>query len=149
MISKKHRMIMYGVAVQLLIVAIVAYAAFPVSKPEEPLRLVYHTNAGEVLFDHQAHASIKGYALACADCHHEHGGEEIDPVACGLCHPPRQAGSKFPEFCLDCHTDESEFENPDTIKRADAFHTQCIGCHEQYGKGPQSGSTQCAKCHVL
>ena len=50
MTSKKHRLIVYGVAVQLLLIAIVCYAAFPVKTPEQPIRLMYQTNAGKVLF---------------------------------------------------------------------------------------------------
>ncbi|MDA8140490.1 MAG: cytochrome c3 family protein [Desulfobacteraceae bacterium] len=149
MTSKKHRMIMYGVAIQLFLIAIVCYAAFPIKTPEEPLRRMYNTNAGRVLFDHQAHASVKGYALNCLDCHHKHGDEEIPPVACGLCHPPLPQGATFPESCFDCHADASEIENPETMKRSDAFHKQCIGCHEEYGKGPKAGSENCSKCHIL
>lgn len=149
MTSKKHRLIIYGVAIQLLLVAIVCYAAFPVPTPEEPIRIMYQTNAGKVLFDHQAHAGVKGYALACVDCHHLHEGEEIAPVACGLCHPPKSEGSTFPESCFDCHEDKSEIEKPDTMKRSDAFHKQCIECHKEYGAGPGPGSENCSKCHVL
>jgi hypothetical protein len=148
MISKKHRMILFAVAIQLLIVAIVCYAAFPMTAPEKPIRLVYYTTAGKVLFDHQAHASIKGYGLACADCHHMHGKKEIQPVSCGLCHPPLPADNRFPESCMDCHKNVSEFKDTDIMKRTDAFHAQCIGCHEQFGKGPQSGPEECSKCHV-
>jgi hypothetical protein len=149
MTSKKHRMIMYGVAIHLLLIAIVCYAAFPVKAPQEPIRVVYHTNAGKVLFDHQTHAGATGYGLACSDCHHSHPeGEEIDPVSCDLCHPPRPEGKQLPASCLDCH-EASDIESPDIMKQSDAFHKQCIGCHEQFGKGPQSGSANCSKCHVL
>ena len=149
MTSNKHRMIMYAVAAMLLIVAVVSYAAFPKAAPEEPLRMVYPTNAGKVLFDHQAHATSRGYGLSCTDCHHLHFGEELEPVSCSLCHHPVRDGKVPPESCLDCHSDAAEFENPETLKRPDAFHTQCIGCHEQFGKGPPSGAEGCAKCHVL
>ncbi|KJS31395.1 MAG: hypothetical protein VR64_11305 [Desulfatitalea sp. BRH_c12] len=149
MTSKKHRMIVYGVALQLLLVAIVCYAAFPVKPPEEPLRLMYQTNAGKVLFDHQMHATTKGYALACADCHHPHYDAELEPMSCSMCHPPRPEGIKTPESCLDCHDDISEIENTEIMKRSDAFHSQCIGCHDQYGQGPPSGPEGCGQCHVL
>lgn len=129
-------MIMYGVAIHLLLIAIVCYAAFPAKTPQEPIRLMYHTNAGKVLFDHQTHASAEGFGLGCSDCHHSHPeGEDIEPVACGLCHPPRPAGKELPEFCLDCH-DASEIENPEIKKRADSLHLQCTQCHEGYGRGP-------------
>ncbi|MBT8340575.1 MAG: cytochrome c3 family protein [Desulfatitalea sp.] len=151
MTSKKHRLIIYGVAVQLLLVAIVCYAAFPVEKPEEPIRLMYQTKTGKVLFDHQTHAGVNGYALACLDCHHLHDGEEIEPVACGLCHlpKPKPESATYPESCFDCHSDESELEDPNTPRRPDAFHKQCEQCHEQYGHGPGGGSDNCGKCHVL
>ena len=148
MTSKKHRLIMYGVAVQLILIAIVCYAAFPVEKPQEPIRLMYQTIAGKVLFDHQTHATVKGYALECLDCHHAHFDEEIEPVACSLCHTAKGQTKEFPESCFECHGDASEIEDPDTLKRADAFHQQCVQCHEQYGAGPQSGSENCSACHV-
>ena len=139
MTSKKHRWIIYGVAIQLLLLAIVCYAAFPVPTPEEPFRVMYQTNAGKVLFDHQTHASVDGFALDCVDCHHLHDGEELDPpVACGLCHLSKQdsAQKNYPESCFDCHDDKSALEDPDTSSRADALHQQCTECHDEYGKGP-------------
>ncbi len=149
MTSKKQRMVMYGITCLLLLVAIVSYAAFPVQEPEEPLRIMYQTNAGRVLFDHKTHTSAQGYGLACTDCHHPHPeGEEIEPVSCALCHPPVPPDTKTPEFCIDCH-DPSEITDPEIMKRSDAYHEQCIGCHEQYGAGPQAGSENCGQCHVL
>jgi hypothetical protein len=31
-------------------------------------------------------------------------------------------------------------------KRSDAFHQQCAGCHEDFGKGP--AESNCNGCHV-
>lgn len=149
MTSKKHRMIVYGVAVQLLLIAIVCYAAFPVKAPEQPIRLMYHTNAGKVLFDHQTHSSVTGYGLACFDCHHHPQDDDTALVACGQCHfpePPEEG--VVPENCLECH-DASDVEDSEYTKRSDAFHNQCIQCHEEFGKGPLSGSQHCSQCHVL
>lgn len=166
MTSKKHRMIMYGVAVHLVLIAIVCYAAFPVNTPEEPIRLMYYTNAGKVLFDHQTHASAQGYGLGCIDCHHAHPeGEEIEAVSCAMCHPPRPAEKQLPESCLDCH-DSSEIESPEIDRRADVLHQQCTECHEGYGRGPMHSGflseaakqdhqdrpnpwVDCNKCHIL
>lgn len=148
MTSQKHRTIMYGVTILLLAVAIVGYAAFPVPTPEEPIRLMYHTNAGKVLFDHQTHASAGGFALSCTDCHHLHMGEEIEPVSCAMCHPPRPEGMTIPESCFDCHMPD-EIEDPMIMKRSEALHEQCMSCHEHYGKGPSFGPDECAKCHVM
>lgn len=148
MTSKTHRMIVYGVAVLLFFVAIVCYAAFPVQTPEEPIRLMYQTNAGKVLFDHQTHASEIGYGISCFDCHHHPPEEDDALVACGQCHLPKPEEGVYPESCLDCH-DESELEDSEYPKRSDAFHEQCIQCHEEFEQGPRSGSENCSQCHVL
>lgn len=149
MTSKKHRMVVYGVAIHLFIIAVVCYAAFPVQDPEEPVRIMYQTNAGKVLFDHKTHTSVPGYGLDCADCHHTHPeGEDFEPIACNMCHPPRAKNTEPPESCLDCH-DLSEIEAPEIMKRSDALHQQCAQCHEEFGAGPRYVSEDCSKCHVL
>ena len=148
MTSKKHRMIAYAVAVQLLLIAIVCYAAFPVKAPEQPIRLMYHTNAGKVLFDHQAHSAANGYALDCFDCHHHPPGDEEALVACSQCHPANPEEGKVPESCLECH-DAADVEDAELPKESDAFHQQCIRCHVQFSAGPGEGPENCSKCHVL
>ena len=163
MTSKKHRTIVYGVAILLVFVAVVCYAAFPIQAPEEPIRVMYQTNAGKVLFDHQAHSDVDAFALNCIDCHHEHPeGEELpEQVACGLCHSTSSQEMTPPEFCLDCH-DESEIKEAEITKRSDAIHMQCTQCHFEYGKGPLYKNSlsdeakgqpnewiDCNKCHVL
>jgi uncharacterized membrane protein len=148
MTPKKHRMIVYGVAVQLLLIAIVCYAAFPVAAPEEPIRLMYQTNAGKVLFDHKTHAGEKGIGLDCFDCHHHPPDDESALIACGQCHLPVPEEGVVPESCLECH-DASEVEDSEYPKRSDALHQQCWQCHEEYEKGPTSSSDDCSKCHVL
>ena len=148
MTSKKHRLIVYGLAVHLLVVAIVCYAAFPVEAPEEPIRLMYQTNAGKVLFDHQTHTSDTGYGLSCFDCHHHPPDDESALIGCGECHLAKPEEGVVPTSCLDCH-DESDVEDSEYPKRVDAFHDQCIQCHEEYEAGPMSGGDNCNKCHVL
>jgi hypothetical protein len=147
MTSKKHRMIVYGVAVQLLVVAIVCYAAFPVKKPEEPIRLIYQTNVGKVLFDHKTHTGEKGLGLNCFDCHHHPPDDEAALAACGQCHLPAPEEGVVPESCLECH-DASDVEDSEYPKRSDALHRQCWQCHEEYEQGPTSGSDDCSKCHM-
>jgi len=48
--SKKELRIAYGLAVILLIVGVISYAAFSAKVPEEPIRLMFQTAAGKVLF---------------------------------------------------------------------------------------------------
>jgi hypothetical protein len=148
MTSKKHRLIAYAVAIQLLLIAIVCYAAFPVKAPEQPLRIEYHTNAGRVLFDHQAHASASGIALDCYDCHHHPPGDEEALVSCKKCHLAEIKKDEVPDSCLECH-DAGDVEGTEIPKESDAFHHQCIQCHVQFGAGPGEGPENCSKCHVL
>jgi hypothetical protein len=129
MFSKKELMLAYGVAVCLLVIGVISYAAFPLKAPQEPLRLMYTVAAGNVLFNHKIHTGEEGYGLSCEDCHHELlEGESDEPQACGECHDP----------------DEGDEEMP---KRADAFHQQCAGCHEDYEAGP--AEKDCTLCHAL
>jgi len=129
-------------------IAVVCYAAFPVEKPEEPIRLMYQTNAGKVLFDHKTHAGESGYGLDCFDCHHHIPDDEEGLISCGVCHVPEQEEGVHPASCLDCH-EEEELEDSEYPKRSDAIHDQCWGCHEEFEQGPTSSSEDCGKCHVL
>ena len=43
--------------------------------------------------------------------------------------------------CGECHEPDAE----DMVKRSEAFHMQCKGCHEDDGTGP----INCSECHVL
>lgn len=112
----------YCIAAILLAMGIVCYAAYP-EKPEEPIRIMMKSTAENVLFEHQGHTSEDGYGIACLDCHHAWDEDpEIKPMSCSECH---------------------EKDSEDPIKRFDALHQQCIGCHEDDGTAP----TECTDCH--
>jgi Zn finger protein HypA/HybF involved in hydrogenase expression len=121
MTSKGEQSLALALAAILLVVGIVCYAAFAQKAPEEPVRLMFKTTAGKVLFDHKTHVSDDGYAIACDDCHHE---EQDETMSCSG------------EWC---HGPDSD------PKRGDALHMNCKGCHEDMGAGP----VECAACHVL
>jgi len=130
MFTKKELKLAYALAVCLLVIGAICYAAFPVNEPEQPVRLMFEVVAGKVLFDHKTHTSEFGYGLSCVDCHHEiEDPEEEEAQACGECHDP----------------DEGDEETP---KRADAFHQQCGNCHEEFGAGPRIIDEDCNTCHV-
>lgn len=114
----------YSLAVVLLLIGVVAYAALPLRAPDEPVRVVFQNKAGKVVFDHKEHSSLAGYGYRCIDCHHDIGSDEERPAACGECHLP-----------------EDEYG----LNRSDTFHELCIGCHDHGGLGP----VECAGCHVL
>ncbi len=121
MTSKGEQFLAYCLAAILLIVGVVCYAAFPQKAPEEPVRLMFKTSAGSILFAHKTHTSDDGYGLACDECHHE---QQEDTMSCSG------------EYC---HGPDSD------PKRGDALHINCKGCHEDGGAGP----VECAACHVM
>ncbi|NVM21697.1 MAG: cytochrome c3 family protein [Desulfobacterales bacterium] len=121
MTSKNEQLLALVLTAILLVVGVVCYAAFPTKTPEEPVRIMFKTTAGKVLFDHKTHTADAGYGIACDDCHHE---EQDESKSC--------SGE-------DCHSPDSE------PKRSDAFHANCKGCHEDGKAGP----VECAACHVM
>ena len=126
MTSKKELLLALSLTLVLLVVGVISYAAFPAKSPDQPVRLMFKGVAGKVLFTHKMHTSESGYDVACSDCHHNLEEGETDPQACGECH-------------------EIESDDEDVPERTDAFHSQCIGCHQENEAGPE----KCASCHVM
>jgi predicted CXXCH cytochrome family protein len=123
--AKTQRNIAYCITVVLFVVGVVCYAGFSQKTPANPVRIMYQTKAGKVLFDHKRHASANGYGIDCSDCHHNLEDEEgSKPVACNTCHKP-----------------DNDDEAP---KLSEAFHTLCIDCHKDQDAGP----VKCSECHV-
>ncbi|PQP35258.1 cytochrome C, partial [Desulfobacteraceae bacterium SEEP-SAG9] len=63
------------------------------------------------------------------------------------CHslpPEGEEGETLSMSCADCHAPD-EIEGTEMIKKADAFHFQCIDCHKANEAGPE----ECASCHVM
>ncbi|MBW2366703.1 MAG: cytochrome c3 family protein [Deltaproteobacteria bacterium] len=143
MTPRKELKLAYALAVILLVVGTFSYAAFPAKAPEQPIRLMFKSVAGKVMFDHQTHLTDGGYGISCQDCHH-HPQEEPDLRSCSECHQIPADGEMVPTACLDCH-ESDELEDSQMSKRADALHGQCIDCHKEYDAGP----VECAQCHVL
>lgn len=110
-----------GLIIVLLAVGVIAYGAFPVAEPDEPVRMVYPGSAGSVVFTHDLHASGDGYVQDCLSCHHNIEDDDIYD-------------------CRECHGPDKDV---DYIGMTDALHTQCIQCHEDVGAGP----VDCAGCH--
>ena len=133
-------------ATVLFVVGIVSYAytAFSAKPPENPVRIMYHSAAGKVLFDHKTHTADTGYGFSCWDYHHHPPEDEAAPRACGDCHNLPIEQGKLTESCADCH-DENEIESSEVSKMGDAFHLQCINCHTDAGAGPEDRNS----CHLL
>jgi len=128
MAFKKDAQVALRVAIVLLIVGVLCYAAFPQKVPDEPVRIMMTNLGGNVLFDHKIHASADtGYGLACGDCHHNILDDDSDP-----------------ESCENCHEKDSD----SLPNRSEAFHLQCDGCHLDYNIGPEESDKRCRMCHA-
>lgn len=144
MAPNKELRLAYGLMVVLFVVGVITYAAFPAKTPDVPIRLMFKAVAGKVLFDHKTHTAESGYGLSCQDCHHHPADDDAALRACGDCHNLPEKDPQFTEACAECHEPE-DIEGTEMVKRGDAFHAQCIGCHKEYG----AGAAECAECHVL
>ena len=143
---KKELRVAYIMAAVLLIVGVASYAAVCAKVPDkEPIRLMFKTDAGKVLFQHQLHTTSSGYGVSCNDCHHHPEDDEAALRACTDCHGKEEGISEAAlKTCTECH-EADEIEDTEMMKKADAFHKQCIDCHKDFEKGP----VECAGCHVM
>ena len=75
-----------------------------------------------------------------------HGQHAASAKDCAVCHHYRPIDNSMPETtrCSSCHQDSFNPQNPESIGLKAAFHLQCIACHEEKNKGPQS----CRGCHL-
>jgi len=81
------------------------------------------------VFPHDAHNAAAELEDKCWFCHHMDGDN------------PNEDESSEGIPCADCHMEETD---DDTTNLMDAYHKQCIDCHEQEAKGPLA----CGECHV-
>lgn len=147
MTSKSELQLALRLALILLVAGLFCFAAFPITPPERPVRLAYQTKAGKVIFDHKTHLSETGYGLDCGDCHHHTGDGEAETEehgSCGDCHVKPEEAQSVSQTCNECH-DPEDYDLEELTARADAFHSQCITCHEDFEAGP----VECAACHVM
>mgnify|MGYP000309588733 CR=1 FL=1 len=143
MTSKKELQLAYRLAIILFLVGAISYAAIPAKSMDQPVRVMFTSAAGKVLFHHKTHFGDTGFGVSCNDCHH-HPGDETGNRACGDCHGKAEEIEAVQQTCEECH--EPEDVDLETVPgRADAFHTQCIACHQEYEAGPE----ECSQCHVM
>lgn len=79
----------------------------------------------------------------CSSCHEDKLSQDMKN--CGFCHGKQDMKAYKGEFtrCASCHTDTDREVLP---TRVNAFHKQCMECHQREGKGPYK-NTQCQSCH--
>ncbi|MFP4629451.1 MAG: acidic tetraheme cytochrome c3 TmcA [Desulfohalobiaceae bacterium] len=79
---------------------------------------------------------------------HDEHNEQAEIQDCSVCHHVYEDGEKLEgamsvdQSCADCHSLEPNQDN--SLGLMDAYHQQCIGCHQQEGEGPLA----CGECHV-
>lgn len=80
----------------------------------------------------------------CADCHSDF--YQDGTKGCESCHTRQKSVEQknAPQSCADCHSEPVDALIPTTTN---AFHTQCMRCHEEQGKGP-FGDDACYQCHM-
>lgn len=157
----KNRYIPITIIVAVLCATALVVYLTPSGEQEVPPRVILDNAGGRVIFTHAAHT--EDYGFACVDCHHDDIGQE-QFISCGSCHPSEfdetfraehQNNFENEDACLRCHYDPPQEElaednRPDTEfipTRADAFHAQCMNCHEDMGAGPYGDDT-CYDCHA-
>ena len=140
---KKELQVAYILAIIMFVVGVISYTAFSAPSPDEPIRIMFKTVAGKVLFDHKTHLADSN----CSDCHHHPEDDESGLQACGNCHQTLEEGETVPKSCLEeCHEIE-DVEGTEMSKKSDAFHSQCEDCHKEsdIGPGPED---RCGWCHI-
>jgi hypothetical protein len=99
-----------------------------------------------VAFTHEIHMGDFG----CLDCHHryENGENVLDEGELMDVEPDEIIMLNEPSLeepgdikCASCHNGDKKITK---ISSRDAFHRQCIGCHEEMAQGP----VLCGECHV-
>ncbi len=81
-------------------------------------------------FPHDAHNEKAALEDKCWHCHHMDGKNLSED----------SSSEGVP--CVDCHAVAPD--SADVTPLMDAYHKQCIDCHEQQAKGPLA----CGECHV-
>ena len=150
------KLILLGGILGLAAVGIVGYSMQD-DPPTEPLRFVYETKTGPVVFDHKLHA--KGQAGECSRCHHlgtllgfetDNGVVEFDHKAHGL-------SERFGLSCSDCHHLRKRLpfassEGPVvfdhlTHRTSGDYDLGCGDCH--HAREKDKPIRKCSVCHAL
>lgn len=167
--SKKKLKISIILAAVLGLFSVVSYTVFPATKPDKPIRTMFKSIAGKVMFTHKNHFAESGHGVACTDCHHHYEEDETAFKPCGECHGA-ELGKNVPSNCLECHKEMDEDHHPGkdqmdkacsechTTPEGEAYPASCTECHEadempgepkpmNYKKRSEAFHEQCIGCH--
>jgi hypothetical protein len=138
MTTKKELQLAYRLAGILIVVGIFSYVAASFAEPPlPPLRVMYRSVTGNVLFEHKAHFSPGNYSVSCQDCHHDTRTLEDYIQVDGKNRIASEAGMNL--------ADAGKIEDIEVYTNKEEAHELCIGCHEEFEAGP----VDCKGCHVM
>lgn len=126
--TRSNRIALVLLITSLLVGVAAFYHQETQAPPEEPVRVVYESKGGLVVFDHAAHSARM--EDDCIACHHEDGDDDEK------------------ENCRDCHIDNdipimhAYHEKGEDYLDDDTFQS-CMSCHEEWGQDPKN----CQGCH--
>ncbi len=146
--SKKY-LIITLVTSLLLAVSVIGYL-MPQDSDETPMRILFDSNGGQVVFSHIKH--IDDYGEDCVRCHHKEEGTTT-PLPCGSCHAAKfdQAfaenhSSNFDgEYCAKCHHPAPAGLRFDHDQHDDPSGGDCQTCH--HGPDIEPEPQACSDCH--
>lgn len=123
MFEQKTNKLELGIIAVLAVISIIGYS---MKSSGSPIRVLFKTNGGPVVFDHKVHEEDAG--IECSICHHELDTDE-KIMNCRQCH--NAVSEDYGSICED---------RP--------IHKQCIGancidCHNKEGMD----TTDCKSCH--
>lgn len=150
-----NRMLLVLVLAIILLAGAVAGYSLSSCPRQTPVRLLFDTPGGKVLFHHQAHAETSG--IDCLRCHHtgfeSTGPDGKTPQPCNACHAPSFAApfakdhqAHFrPEQCGRCHHAEQKGLAFDHQTHEVLLDQDCQACH--HGPDIEPEPMACHNCH--
>ncbi len=111
----------------IVIFAVLGIVGYSLKSTGNPIRVLFKTKGGPVVFDHRTHDSE--YDIKCDACHHEVDSEDSKYPACRECH--RKGIEEYKDICEDRPIHKL------------CIGANCIDCH----KKNDMDTGDCKSCH--
>jgi len=151
--DKTGKTVILAAIIGLAAVGILGYST-PKEKRDEPLRVLYKSKGGPVVFDHKAHSGPDGYVASCDACHHLRK-RVVYTTESGAVTFDHEAHSISPEYglgCTDCHH-EQELELDSRIQECGECHQPGSDHNASFDEAGRihrtAAGVKCADCHRM